>query len=88
MGLTSSSLKRCWYNTNHGFAGTVDIVGQGSEGARVHLDWKTRKTQERMKVTAYDFQIHQIAAYAATYWGEEAVLGHSVHGANCLHQFD
>ena len=31
----------------------------------------------------YDFQIHQIAAYAATHWGAEAVENGEVQGANC-----
>ena len=82
-GLNFIEFEKMLVNTNHGFAGTVDIVGQGAEGAKFILDWKTRKTKPKVKVTSYDFQIHQIAAYAATYWGEEAVLGHSVHGANC-----
>ena len=82
-GLNFIEFEKMLFNTNHGFAGTVDIVGQGSEGAKFILDWKTRKTKPKVKVTSYDFQIHQIAAYAATYWGEEAVLGHSVHGSNC-----
>ena len=68
----------------HGYAGTVDIVGRGKDNQMFILDWKTRKTQEGKKVTAYDFQIHQIAAYAACYWGEENVLNHRVHGANAF----
>ena len=71
-------------NTNHGFAGTVDIVGQGVEGSKFILDWKTRKTKPKVKVTSYDFQIHQIAAYAATYWGEDQVDACQVHGANAF----
>ena len=67
----------------HGFAGTVDIVGKGAEGQKFIVDWKTRKTKPKVKVTSYDFQIHQIAAYAATYWGEDQVEQMQVHGANC-----
>ena len=68
----------------HGYAGTVDIVGRGKDNQMFILDWKTRKTQKGKKVTAYDFQIHQIAAYAAAYWGEDKVLNHEVHGANAF----
>lgn len=67
----------------HGFAGTVDIVGMGAEGQKFIVDWKTRKTKKGVKVTSYDFQIHQIAAYGATYWGEEAMQAGEVYGANC-----
>ena len=83
-GLNFIEFEKMLVNLEHGFAGTVDIVGQGGEGQKFIVDWKTRKTKKGVKVTSYDFQIHQIAAYAATYWGEEAVLGHSVHGANCF----
>jgi hypothetical protein len=67
----------------HGFAGTVDIVGLGANNEKFIVDWKTRKTKPKVKVTSYDFQIHQIAAYAATYWGEDQVEQMQVHGANC-----
>ena len=82
--LTFIEFEKMLVNTNHGFAGTVDIVGKGSDNQMFIVDWKTRKTKEGQKVTAYDFQIHQIAAYAATYWGEENVLNHRVHGANAF----
>jgi len=82
--LTFTLREKLLVNLKHGFAGTVDIVGRGSEGQQFILDWKTRKTKEGQKITAYDFQIHQIAAYAATQFGEEEVLGHRVHGANCF----
>lgn len=80
--LTFIEFEKMLVNTNHGFAGTVDIVGKGSDGQMFIVDWKTRKTKKGVKVSAYDFQIHQIAAYAATYWGEDKVLAHQVHGAN------
>ena len=70
-------------NLEEGFAGTVDIVGIGEEGQKFIVDWKTRKTKKGEKVSSYDFQIHQIAAYAATYWGADAVDAEEVHGANC-----
>ena len=70
-------------NMEHGFAGTVDIVGLGANDEKFIVDWKTRKTKPKVKVTSYDFQIHQIAAYAATEWGEDQVEQMQVHGANC-----
>jgi len=70
-------------NMEHGFAGTVDIVGKGPQEQKFIVDWKTRKTKPKVKVTSYDFQIHQIAAYGATYWGEDAVENEEVTGANC-----
>jgi len=71
-------------NMEHGFAGTVDIVGLGANQEKFIVDWKTRKTKKGVKVTSYDFQIHQIAAYAATYWGEDQVDACQVHGANAF----
>ena len=70
-------------NMEHGFAGTVDIVGLGANNEKFIVDWKTRRTEPGKKVTSYEYQIHQIAAYAATYWGEDQVEQMQVHGANC-----
>ena len=70
-------------NLDHGFAGTVDIVGKGPEGQNFIVDWKTRKTKKGVKVTSYDFQIHQIAAYGATYFGEDRMKSEGIYGANC-----
>ena len=70
-------------NLDHGFAGTVDIICFGPDGQKGCVDWKTRKTYEGKKVTSYDFQVHQIAAYAGSYWGEDALLAGEVFGANC-----
>ena len=71
-------------NLEEGFAGTVDIVGLGENQEKFVIDWKTRKTKEGVPVKSYDFQIHQIAAYAATYWGAEAVDAEQVFGANAI----
>ena len=71
-------------NLEEGFAGTVDIVGLGEDGQKFVIDWKTRKTKPGVKLASYDFQIHQIAAYAATYWGADAVNAELVTGANCF----
>ena len=82
-GLRFVEREKILVNTEHGFAGMVDIVCVGQNGEKGVIDWKTRKTFEGRKVTPYDFQIHQIAAYAATHWGAEAVENGEVHGANC-----
>ncbi len=60
-------------NTAHGFAGTADVMFRFGENGIGILDYKTRKTKPGEKVTAYDNQAMQLAAYAATYWGEENV---------------
>ena len=67
----------------HGFAGTVDIVGKGPQGQNFIVDWKTRKTKKGVKVAPYDFQIHQIAAYGAAYFGEDRMMSEGIYGANC-----
>jgi hypothetical protein len=71
-------------NSQHGFGGMVDIVGKGPDGQQFIIDWKTRKTKPKVKVTSYDFQVHQIAAYGGTYFGEEEILEGRVYGANCI----
>ena len=70
-------------NLNHGYAGTVDIVGMGPDEQKFIVDWKTRRTKPGQRVTPYDFQVHQIAAYGAAYWGEGEVERGEVYGANC-----
>ncbi len=58
-------------NHKHGFAGTMDVACRyGTEGIGA-IDFKTRKTKPGIAVTPYDGQAMQIAAYGATYWGEE-----------------
>ena len=60
-------------NLDHGFAGTADAMFRyGTSGIGI-LDYKTRKTKPGEKVLAYDNQSLQLAAYAATYWGEDNI---------------
>ena len=82
-GLRFIEREKILVNAEHGFAGMVDIVCVGPKGEKGVIDWKTRRTTKDRKVTSYDFQIHQIAAYAATHWGAEAVEKEEVQGANC-----
>lgn len=72
--------ERVLVNNDFGFAGTVDVVATSKDGRPCVLDFKTRKTKEGQKVTPYDGQVMQIAAYAATYWGEDRL--HEVYGGN------
>jgi len=60
-------------NHDHGFAGTADVLFRYGQNGIGILDYKTRKTKPGEKVEAYDNQAMQLAAYAATYWGEENV---------------
>ncbi len=60
-------------NEDHGFAGMADVFFRyGDRGIGI-LDYKTRKTKPGEKLRAYDNQALQLAAYAATYWGEENI---------------
>ena len=60
-------------NTDHGFAGTADVLFRYGQNGIGILDYKTRKTKPGEKVRAYDNQAMQLAAYAATYWGAENI---------------
>ncbi|MCE9615068.1 MAG: PD-(D/E)XK nuclease family protein [Lentisphaerae bacterium] len=60
-------------NREHGFAGTADVFFRyGANGIGI-LDYKTRKTEPGKPVGAYENQAMQLAAYAATHWGEAEV---------------
>ena len=60
-------------NEAHGFAGTADVLFRYGQNGIGILDYKTRKTKPGETVRAYDNQALQLAAYAATYWGEENI---------------
>lgn len=60
-------------NKQHGFAGTADVLFRYGRNGIGILDYKTRKTKPGEEVLAYDNQAMQLAAYGATYWGEENV---------------
>ncbi len=60
-------------NKQHGFAGTSDVLFRYGRSGIGILDYKTRKTKPGEAVSAYDNQAMQLAAYGATYWGEENV---------------
>jgi len=60
-------------NEEQGFAGTADVMFRYGEKGIGILDYKTRKTQAGKPVGAYEDQAMQLAAYAASYWGEENI---------------
>ena len=60
-------------NHDHGFAGTADVFFRYGENGVGILDYKTRKTVPGKPVGAYEDQAMQLAAYAATFWGEENI---------------
>src|SRR5690606_33309269 len=71
----------CLVNRQEGFAGTMDVACRYGESGKIGvIDFKTRKTKPGVAVTSYDGQAMQIAAYGATYWGEENL--HRLYGAN------
>lgn len=80
--LTFLEAERRVVNHARGYAGMADLIARGKGGQAAVIDWKTRKTREGQKVTPYDWQPEQIAAYAAAYWGEADVLAERVYGAN------
>lgn len=61
-------------NKEHGFAGTSDAPFRWMKGAGIGvLDFKSKKTKEGVPVDYFPEQPMQIAAYGATYWGEQAM---------------
>lgn len=64
-------------NSDMGYGGRVDLLARAG-GKRLIVDFKTRRTEEGVKVTPYDFQPMQIAAYARAAYGTL----YNVYGAN------
>ena len=69
-GLTVTAREKRVVNTDHGFAGTTDVFFTHGGGLPGILDYKTKKTKPGEKVTAYDEHRLQLAAYAATEYGD------------------
>ena len=55
-------------NTAEGYAGRVDLLARFGD-SNIIIDFKTKKTKEGVKVTPFDFQATQIAAYAMAAFG-------------------
>lgn len=64
-------------NPTHGYAGRVDLLARFGK-SNICIDFKTRKTTENQKVTPYEFQPMQIAAYSMAAFGSLE----NCHGAN------
>jgi len=55
-------------NLKEGYAGRVDLLARYGN-SNIIIDFKTKKTTEGVKVTPFEFQATQIAAYAAAAFG-------------------
>jgi hypothetical protein len=64
-------------NLKEGYAGRVDLLARYGN-SNIIIDFKTKKTKDGVKITPFDFQATQIAAYAMAAFG---TLDHCV-GAN------
>jgi hypothetical protein len=60
-------------NTRHGFAGTMDFAGTYGLSGKLVIDFKNQRSKPGKKMQAYDTYGLQLSAYAAGYWGEEAL---------------
>jgi hypothetical protein len=60
-------------NPEEGYAGRCDALFRYGKAGRGVIDFKTRKTEPGKAVTPYDGQGAQLAAYAACYFGAEAL---------------
>ena len=70
-GIRVTASEKILVNTRWGYAGTCDILFKyGNHGFGV-LDFKTRKTEEGKKVRSWESEPMQLAAYAATEYGQD-----------------
>ena len=69
-GLAVTAREKTLVNASHGFAGTADLFFTWRDGAPGILDYKTKRTRPGEKVEAYDEHRLQLAAYAATEYGD------------------
>ena len=63
LNLTDVVREKTVVNLKEGYAGRVDLIAR-HKSQNIIIDFKTRKTNEGAKVTPFDFQATQIAAYA------------------------
>lgn len=72
-GITITDREKVLVNLAEGYAGCTDALFTfGKKGIGI-LDYKTRKTKPGEIVTPYDGQGMQLAAYAAAYYGVDAL---------------
>ena len=69
-GLAVTGREKRIVNADHGFAGTADLLFTHGLDQPGILDYKTKKTKPGEKVAAYDEHRLQLAAYAATEYGD------------------
>ena len=63
----------------HGYGGRVDMIAKQGDH-KIVIDFKTRKTKENQKITPYEFQPMQIAAYAySRFGGFDKVFGANIY---------
>ena len=70
--ITSMESEKVVVNLAEGYAGTMDDAFTAGDTFGV-IDYKTRRTVPKRKVTAYDGQAMQLSAYAVPYWGLEKI---------------
>ena len=68
LNLTDVIREQVVVNLDEGYAGRVDLMAR-HKSQNIIIDFKTRKTTEGAKVTPFDFQATQIAAYAMGAFG-------------------
>lgn len=76
-------IEKTLVNKDEGYAGTVDLAVLTPCGKKSVIDWKSRKTAGR-KIQAYPENSAQCAAYAAAYFGPEAVENKQCWAANVI----
>ncbi|HPS09712.1 MAG TPA: PD-(D/E)XK nuclease family protein [Kiritimatiellia bacterium] len=72
-GLCVTGREKRLVNGSHGFAGQTDLLYTWGGSMPGILDYKTKKTKPGEKVSAYDEHRLQLAAYAATEYGEASL---------------
>jgi len=79
LNLSNIKLEDTVVDCSTGFAGRVDLLAEYGD-KKIIIDFKTRKTREGEKITPYEFQPMQIAAYGKAAFGSlEKVWGANVY---------
>jgi hypothetical protein len=78
--ITFDEIESVLVSLEHGYAGRCDALAHDADGNKLVIDYKTRKTKPKQKVTPYETQGMQLAAYAVARWGEDVLP--TVHGVN------
>lgn len=72
LSIENPILEKVVVNHKEGYAGRADLMGKvtgSNKSWNVVVDFKTRKTKKGVKITPYDFQPMQLAAYAMAAFG-------------------